>query len=242
MALNKEQILIEIKRTAKDNGGKPLGVNRFEKETGIKPYDWGKYWARFGDAQKEAGFSANVLQVAHADEFIMEKIIGLMRKMKKFPTLREIKVERSSDPELPSTGTFQRLGSKEQLAIKVIEYCKDKDGYEDVIQLCELVIENSSKTEKVDDSDIEQSIGAVYLFKHGKYYKIGKTKDTVRRGNELKIQLPENLDLIHEIKTDDPSGVELYWHRRFDLKRMNGEWFDLSSAEIKAFKMWKRII
>lgn len=61
-------------------------------------------------------------------------------------------------------------------------------------------------------------------------------------GNELKIQLPENLDLIHEIKTDDPSGIEAYWHRRFEAKRMNGEWFDLNSADIKAFKRWRKII
>lgn len=64
----------------------------------------------------------------------------------------------------------------------------------------------------------------------------------MRRGNELKIQLPENLDLIHEIKTDDPSGIEAYWHRRFEAKRMQGEWFDLNSTDIKAFKRWRRII
>ncbi len=83
--------------------------------------------------------------------------------------------------------------------------------------------------------------GFVYLFKSGRYYKIGKTKDMVRRGTEIRIQLPEKLDLIHSIQTDDPSGVEAYWHRRFDEKRMNGEWFDLNSADIRAFKRWRRI-
>ena len=156
--------------------------------------------------------------------------------------IREIKVEKSNDPEFPSNSAFGRLGSKEQLATKIVEYCKNKDGYDDVIRLCENVIENSSKNESSDDSDIGLNVGAVYLFKHGKYYKIGKTNDTVRRGNELKIQLPENLDLIHEIKTDDPSGIEAYWHKRFESKRMNGEWFDLNSGDIKTFKRWRKII
>ena len=48
-------------------------------------------------------------------------------------------------------------------------------------------------------------------------------------------------DLIHSIKTNDPSGIEAYWHKRFEAKRMQGEWFNLSSADIKAFKRWRRI-
>ena len=44
----RQDILDAIQKTAKKNGGKPLGAARFEKETGVKPYDWGKYWARFG--------------------------------------------------------------------------------------------------------------------------------------------------------------------------------------------------
>jgi hypothetical protein len=240
--VTKQDIINAIQKTAKENGGKPLGMARFEQETGIKPHDWEKHWARFGDAQKEAGFTANTLQVGYTDDFMIEKVIGLMRKLRKFPTSRELNVEKNNDPEFPSNSAFARLGSKEQFATKIVEYCKNKDGYDDIIALCENVIGNSGKNEGSDDSDVGINVGAVYLFKHGKYYKIGKTNDTVRRGNELKIQLPENLDLIHEIKTDDPSGIEAYWHRRFEAKRMNGEWFDLNSGDIKAFKRWRKII
>ena len=47
---SKQQILNEIRRTTAENGGKPLGAARLEKEAGINAYTWGKYWARFGDA------------------------------------------------------------------------------------------------------------------------------------------------------------------------------------------------
>jgi len=237
----KQEILDEIKRTAKANGGKPLGVGRFESETGINPYDWGKFWARFGDAQKEAGLESNQLQGAYADEFLIGKIIHLMRELNKFPTYREINVARGSDSELPDKKAFTRLGTKEQLAEKVLEYCKNKDGYTDVIELCLPVLKKSDDKENGDEENYDEVIGEVYLFKSGRHYKIGKTNDTVRRGNELRIQLPEKMDLIHSIKTDDPSGVEAYWHRRFESKRMNGEWFDLSSMDVRAFKRWRRI-
>lgn len=237
--LTKQDIIDAIRKTAKENDDKPLGTDRFEKETGINSYDWGKYWARFGEAQKEAGFMPNQLQSAYVDKFIIEKIIGLVRKLGKFPTQREMQVEHNNDAEFPSKGVFHRLGTKEQIVLKVMEYCKNKNDHNDIVKLCESILGNSNEEETTDESNIE--VGEVYLFKSGRYYKIGKTNDTVRRGSELRIQLPEKCTLIHSIKTDDPSGIEAYWHKRFETKRMNGEWFDLGPTQVKAFKLWKRI-
>ncbi len=54
--MDKEHILSEIKKTAEENGGVPLGRSRFETETGINQWDWcGKFWSRWNDAVNEAG-------------------------------------------------------------------------------------------------------------------------------------------------------------------------------------------
>ena len=238
--ITKEKIIDEIKRTTEENGGKPLGRERFIKETGIKAYDWERYWPRFGDAQKEAGVAQNQMNSAYPDSFLIEKAIGLIRKLGRFPIYAEYRIERNSDPEFPDKKVFERFGSKQGLAKKVAEYCKDKNNYDDVVELCSTII-GTSDIDEGSDSSGEINFGEVYLFKSGRYYKIGKTNDTVRRGSELRIQLPEKMDLIHSIKTDDPSGIESYWHKRFESKRMNGEWFDLTSSDVKIFKKWKRI-
>lgn len=240
--LAKEQIINEIIRTTQENSGKPLGIARFEKETGIKPYDWQRYWARFGDALEEAGFARNKLNSAYDDKALIEKLIHLIQKLKKFPTKGEVRLEKNTDPTLPDYKTFARLGSTYQIAKKVLEFCKDQTDYEDVVLICSEVVNTTEAIERNKEISTNLGIGSVYLFKSGRYYKVGKTNDTVRRGAELRIQLPEDLHLIHEIKTDDPSGIEAYWHKRFEPKRKNGEWFDLSSSEVQAFKRWKRIV
>lgn len=78
-----------------------------------------------------------------------------------------------------------------------------------------------------------------FAIKSGRFHKIGKSNSAGRREYELAIQLPEEAKRIHEIRTDDPSGIEAYWHKRFAAKRKNGEWFELDAKDITAFKRRK---
>ena len=72
MPTTKHHILDEIKRTARENGGVPLGKERFFQETGIRYEDWfGKYWVRWGDAVQEAGFAPNRMQDAYNEDVLI---------------------------------------------------------------------------------------------------------------------------------------------------------------------------
>jgi hypothetical protein len=75
--MTKEHILSEIRRTAAANGDVPLGVHhRFFAETGIKESDWrGKFWVRWSDAVKEAGFQPNELTAARTNEDLLDHLV-----------------------------------------------------------------------------------------------------------------------------------------------------------------------
>lgn len=81
----------------------------------------------------------------------------------------------------------------------------------------------------------------VYLMKSGRHYKIGRTNSPGRRSWELGIKIPIPPQTIHSFETDDPVGVEAYWHKRFEAKRGEGEWFNLNADDIAAFKRWRQI-
>ena len=234
--VNKQHILDEIRRTANANGGVPLGFKRFEQETGFGYHDWyGKLWGRWSDALQEAGFTANTLQDAFSDDVLLEKLAALTRELGRFPGNGDMRLKKRSDSTFPNEKVFDtHFGPRQKLRQTVVEFCRTRPGFEDVPPLCGPIPSSTKpKKEEIPTSAIK---GFVYLMKSGKHYKIGKTNATGRREYELAIQLPEKLNTVHVIKTDDPDGIEAYWHRRFAAKRRNGEWFELAPEDVQAFK------
>jgi hypothetical protein len=242
--MEKEHILSEIKRTAKDNSGVPLGIDRFRKVTGIRKEDWyGILWIKWSDAQQEAGFEPNRFSLPGLDEeWMFQKIIDYIRQLGHFPTKPELKIKRKLDSEFPNITTLRnRLGNKLQMIEKILNYCKANDGNNDVTKICLQLHESFKTTEESDEeaSNTNEIVGHVYLLKHDKVYKLGKSIDASRRYKEIKIQMPYNTEEVHVIETDDPSGIEAYWHNRFKDKRLEGEWFKLTASDVKAFKKRK---
>lgn len=215
--MNKEYIIKEINRTAKENKGIPLGEKKFTAETGIKKADWhGKYWTKWSDALVEAGYTPNKMNSAYDESGLIEQVISLIREIKKLPATVDFKIKAFKTGNFPSHNTFRsRLGNKYELANKIMIYCKDKSEYLDVIDICKGVSNTLKPETEHYSKEIDFDFGYVYLMKSGHFYKIGSSKCVERRNYELGIKLPETLKIMHKIKTDDPTEIENYWHSRF---------------------------
>jgi len=238
--MNKQHILDEIVRTAAQNGGVALGRERFFQKTGIKESDWlGKLWARWSDAVKEADCVPSKLTKRMDEAELFESYIALIRELGRIPAVSELKLKAKHAPGFPSHNTFRRFGSNAEQIQRLIEYCEGKASCSDVLAIARSVMPEDVATSSVANDSRETAIGFVYLLKASRYFKIGRSTSFERRSRELAIQLPERAETVHVIRTDDPVGIELYWHRRFETKRKNGEWFELSGEDVKTFKRRK---
>lgn len=240
----KEHILQEIRRTAEANGGRPLGRGRFLRETGIRQCDFlGRFWTSWGDAVREAGYAPNQFQVSYPDAFLLEKYAEVIRSLGRIPSHPDLLMIARSDKTLPDPSVFgRRFGSKPALLAKVAEHCRSREALHDVAGLCELYLSSlrpSLSLDRPGPASSDNAFGFVYLLQPGRFFKIGRSNDAGRRVYELALRLPEPVRSVHIIATDDPPGIEAYWHKRFARKRKNGEWFQLDSRDVAAFKRRK---
>ncbi len=240
--MDKDFIISEIRRLAAENGGVPPGMRALAKQTGIKTTDWrGKHWARWNDAVAEAGFQGRSLNTAYDRDFVAGKLVALVRELGRWPSLSDIMLKSHNDEQFPHYNTFEsHLGKQSERAEVIVSYCQDLGGLDDVVEICRPHVNETKNADIVEaPSGPEGTLGYVYLMKSGKYYKIGRTNSPDRRQYEIGIQLPEELVRVHSIETDDPSGIEAYWHKRFEDKRVKGEWFDLGPDDVRVFRRRK---
>jgi hypothetical protein len=236
--MNKQRILDEIKRTAADNDGVPLGQLQFQKVTGITRDTWlGKFWRQWSLAVEEAGFTPNRKSEAYENDALFEHLVLLTRKLRRFPTDADISLAKAGGADIPHKHRFRKLGTLRMRTDLVRQFARDHAEYQDILAWLPAVQGDEPET---DTTPAEDGVdGAVYMLKLGKHYKIGKSFRVPQRHREIAIELPEKPDVIHVITTDDPTGIEAYWHNRFAEKRTNGEWFSLSRDEVTAFKRRK---
>lgn len=241
--LKKEDILKEIQKLAKENGGKTPSAEKFEEITGIGPYDLHKHsWSNYGELVREAGLTPNKFDnTKYSHEQLCKIFIEVIREKGKWPTRAVLDVKRYNDSKFPASRTFyKKLGLTGDLAQSILEYVKNQQGLDDVVEICNSVLEKYKNENETSEDDKVES-GFVYLgLQHGDH-KIGFTKDLDRRRDDITLLGSGPMVWIHEIETDDMRGVEKYWHNRFKSKWLRGEWYKLNPSDIKAFKRWKRI-
>lgn len=230
----RDKILNEIRKLTLASGGQPPGSRAFESKTGIGGGAWrGVYWARWGDAVKEAGFAPNEWQEKIATDLLIQKFVEAARHYSHLPSAMELRMYSRTHDDFPSDKTIHsHFGSKHELLANLRTWVTGRKGYEDVAAMF-------GPTEYRHEKSAPAKEGLVYLIKSGVHYKIGRSDEIERRVKEIRIALPEAASLVHSIRTDDPSGIETYWHRRFADRRANGEWFKLTASDVAAFKRRK---
>lgn len=210
----------------------------FTRETGVAQHQWrGKFWARWGDALVEAGYQPNDWIARLDSDAILTGVIAACRHFGRLPTKDEIEIYRKSAPSIPTANSIARhFGSRSGL---IAALAKRSTGDRELADIGAMLPERRETDPTPLASAPRTPEGFVYLIRSGDFYKVGRSDDLERRIREIRIALPDKATLVHTIRTDDSSGIEAYWHRRFEDKRANGEWFKLSPADISAFKRRK---
>jgi hypothetical protein len=209
-------------------------MGKFESETGIKESAWrGRLWRTWSDALVEAGFQPNKYKEKISTDEMLAWFVGAMRHFGRIPAQIDIRMQARAVPGFPSDTTFwNHFGNKDGLIEALRDFVHRTPGHDDVLALLpEPKLEPRRPATRVD--------GSVYLLKSGAHYKIGRSDEIEKRVKQITVALPEAVMLIHAIQTDDPPGIEAYWHRRFADRRAKGEWFKLSVDDIRAFKRRK---
>jgi len=153
--MNKQEILSEIKRIAEQCDGRAPGFQCFAAETGVRKSDWyPNLWLRWGDAISEAGCQPNVFITAFDTNFLITKYIELIRELGHFPIEGELRIRKQIDKDFPSHNTFSQLGSKQERAQKIIEYCQGKNELKDIISHC-AIVEKSARKNPDSSNDLQ---------------------------------------------------------------------------------------
>jgi hypothetical protein len=248
----KDEIINKLLRYSREIGDRTPGEHKFYEYAEIGIYDLHKLgWSNYRELVLDAGLTPNKFdKTKYSHEQLCRLFINVIREKGKWPTRGELEVKHYQESNFPDAGTFyNKLGLTltGDLARKILEYVGDKRGYKDIVDICNTFLENNVTQEA---SSFISNVGYVYLLKstlrNATAYKIGHAKDIKNRVKQLRQPSNEEI-LIHQIKTDDPIGVEKYWHDRFESKRLypykfKDEWFKLKPSDVKAFKRWKRIL
>ena len=243
----KNDFLALLIAAAEGNGGKPPGESQFFRQCGLTRRDlWAAGYDTYGAACEAAGLRANTFSVPRmSDDDLFRPLAALARAMGKFPPTGAFNVARKRDTNFPGLAAFkrrERQGPELSLREALLAWCRKTNEFSDVSELLGLTTTSSPKQQRTATRQVVN--GHVYLMRYGSggaVYKIGLTDNVSRRHAQLNMMAPQDVRIVHTIPTDDPQGIERYWHERFEPKRLEGkkELFRLTPDDVAAFRSRK---
>jgi hypothetical protein len=231
------EIIVKLKSAIASNGGQPPSSRAFFKASGLNHRDLLRAgWPTYGALLQSQGLQPTEMRRGYTDEEVFRPLAELVVSLGHFPTQNEREVERHRNQAFPSSEAYIRRGRGVMLEHALREWCQTTGNFPELVQ----TLKQSPSAPYVAAPVVR---GYVYMLRAGNRIKIGKESTEGARQAAAGTWL-ENPTVIHRIPTDDPEGVEKYWHERFKKqgKHVKGELFNLSAADIAAFKAWKRII
>ncbi len=254
--MNKEWYRTKIQEIADENGGRPPGAELFYSATNTKESSWRhkhwNEWNSWGDALEEFGFPRGKFNVGFDKQTILRQLADLIQSLNppRYPVQDELRRAKRKGLEIPSEGAIRRqLGEKDAVIRSLIEFCEGKEEFARALTICRNIepIKQEAPIESQLDED-QSGWGYVYLIRLKDGYKVGMTKAPYQRASTIVKGQPYGGELIHHVWTDDPRGIEAYWMNRFrpkQISRLNateGEFFDLSQADVRAFLRRKKFM
>jgi hypothetical protein len=167
---------------------------------------------------------------------VLARLAALVRRLGRFPSLAELRAERTIDAAFPSGGAFERLGSKLELMDRLRAFCQATDGYADVPGILDFS-QRAARTEHGPAADAPAD-GYVFVLQSGKHCKFGFCDASGRAAFEAE-QAAQGAKAVHIIRSDDPQGIAAYWQQRFADRKTRSDWFVLTPEDVLAVKRRK---
>jgi len=238
--MTKDAIVRRIRELAAARGGR-VSFEVFLNETGVKG-NWlrGQVWFKgWNPLLKEIGLETRSFGVAKMPKAAIARAVAeVVERDRCWPTQDALVRERKRDPSFPSLKVIGRLRRSGELARLIVGLGQEHTHLTEAAEIARAYV----PAEKEDNAagPNERIVGYVYMLRSGRCYKVGKSTDPSRRYREVRLELPEETHQVHTIPTDDPTGIEAYWHERFAPKRIrNTEFFSLNGQDVQAFKRRK---
>jgi hypothetical protein len=232
--MERSELIRRIREVAKRRG-EGIGSEAFSQEAGISSYEL-KLHGRWNDLKREAGLATrDFMKPKLPTGQVIEALARIMIRDRAWPTRLDLQRARRRDRSMPDWRVFESVRDEPEFFENLLKLCAERAEFRDLIEVVK-----SQAAARLDAPPVDVSArvrGYVYMMRSGRRYKIGRTNSPSRRHREVKIDLPDPTSIVHTIETDDPSGIEEYWHKRFAEKRVREtEFFELSQSDVAAFK------